>query len=80
MLKRRNYSAGLCIYCTDRKKMIQGCKNPIARGDFKWIFACNCEGTEQLQSGIWIRLETYGLQTGKRVYGRGGKIRQRSGT
>ena len=22
------YSAGLCIYCTDRKKMIQGCKNP----------------------------------------------------
>jgi len=29
--------------------MIQGCKNPIAEGDFKWIFACNCEGTEQLR-------------------------------
>jgi len=29
--------------------MIQGCKNPIAEGDFKWIFACDCEGTEQLQ-------------------------------
>jgi len=25
-------------------------KNPIAEGDFQWIFACNCEGTEQLHS------------------------------
>ena len=24
-------------------------KNPIAAGDFKWIFARNCEGTEQLR-------------------------------
>ena len=24
-------------------------KNPIAVGDFKWIFARNCEGTEQLR-------------------------------
>ncbi len=24
-------------------------KNPIAEGDFEWIFACNCEGTEQLR-------------------------------
>mgnify|MGYP007075888680 CR=1 FL=1 len=24
-------------------------KNPIAAGDFAWIFARNCEGTEQLQ-------------------------------
>ena len=45
----RNYSTGLRIYCADRKKMIQECKNPITEGDFKWIFACNCEGTEQLQ-------------------------------
>ncbi len=37
------------IYCTDRKKVIQECKNPIAEGNFKWIFACNCEGTEQLR-------------------------------
>ena len=34
-------------YCPDRNKMSQGCKNPIAAGDFKWIFACNCEDTEQ---------------------------------
>mgnify|MGYP004479917953 CR=1 FL=1 len=24
-------------------------KNVITEGDFKYIFACNCEGTEQLQ-------------------------------
>ena len=24
-------------------------KNPIAAGDFTWIFARNCEGTEQLR-------------------------------
>ena len=24
-------------------------KNPVAAGDFKWIFARNCEGTEQLR-------------------------------
>ena len=24
-------------------------KNPIAEGDFYWIFARNCEGTEQLR-------------------------------
>ena len=34
-----NYSAGLSIYCEDREKMIQECTNPIAEGDFKWIFA-----------------------------------------
>ena len=45
----RNYSTGLRIYCADRKKMIQECKNPITEGDFKWIFACNCEVTEQLR-------------------------------
>ena len=49
MKKKSNYSAGLCIYCTDCKKLNQGYKNPIAASDFKWIFACNCEGTEQLQ-------------------------------
>jgi hypothetical protein len=43
-----NYSAGLHIFYADRKKMIQECKNPITEGDLKWIFACNCEGTEQL--------------------------------
>ncbi len=42
-----NYSAGLRIYCADRKKVIQECKNPIAKGDFRWIFTCNCDGTEQ---------------------------------
>lgn len=34
-----NYSAGQSIYCEDREKMIQECKNPIAEGDLKWIFA-----------------------------------------
>ena len=24
-------------------------KNPIAEGNFQWIFAHNCEGTEQLR-------------------------------
>ena len=24
-------------------------KNPIVAGDFKWIFARNCEGTEQIR-------------------------------
>ena len=38
---------GLCIYCTDRKKMIQGCKNPIAEGNFKWIFADYWSRSEQ---------------------------------
>ena len=26
------------------------CKNPIVKGDFHWIFARNCEGTEQLRT------------------------------
>ena len=47
-----NDSAGLCIYCTDRKNVMQECKNLIAEGNFKWIFACNCEGTEQLRYAI----------------------------
>lgn len=29
-----NCSAGLCICCADREKVIQECKNPIAKGDF----------------------------------------------
>ena len=32
---------GLRTCCADREKMIQEGKNPIAEGDFKWIFACN---------------------------------------
>ena len=43
-----NHSIGLCIFCTDRKKMSQGWKNLIAADDLKQIFAYNCEGTEQL--------------------------------
>ena len=53
MRKNSNYSAGMRIYCADREKMIQECKNPITNGDFKWIFACNCEGTEQLRKIIY---------------------------
>jgi len=33
-----NYSAGLRIYCADREKVIREFENPIAVGDFKWIF------------------------------------------
>ena len=29
--------------------MIQECRSPIAVSDFKWISACDCEGTEQLR-------------------------------
>lgn len=43
------YLAGLRIYCADCKKMIQECRNPIGEADFRWISACNCEGTEQLR-------------------------------
>ena len=43
--------------------MIQGCKNPIAEGDFKWIFAWNCEGTEQLQLFLEILIQKTGLDT-----------------
>ena len=28
---------GLSTCCTDRKKMIQECKNPIAAGKFQWM-------------------------------------------
>ena len=43
---------------TVRKHRLAG-KNPIAAGNFSWIFACDCEGTEQLQndntiSGIYV--------------------------
>ena len=43
-----NYSAGLSIYCEDREKMIQECKNPIVEDDFHGFSHRNCEGTEQL--------------------------------
>ena len=33
--------SGLRIYCADRKNVIQEYKNPIANGDFKWIFVSN---------------------------------------
>ncbi len=54
-----NYSVGLRGTCpsearalaalTVRKPGITS-KNPIAKGDFKWIFARNCEGIKQLQA------------------------------
>ena len=34
----------LCIYCTVRKKVIQECINPIAAGNFKWIYAVTGHG------------------------------------
>ena len=38
---------GLRIYCADRKNMIQVCKNPIAEGNFQWIFASYWSRSEQ---------------------------------
>ncbi|MCA5960341.1 hypothetical protein LC724_07640 [Blautia sp. RD014234] len=34
------------------RKRFTAKQNPIAKGDFVWIFACNCEDTEQLQKEI----------------------------
>ena len=39
----------LSIYCSDREEMIQWCINPIAEGDFAWIYACYCE---RVNSGL----------------------------
>lgn len=36
--------AVLGIYCTVREKVIQECINPIAKGDFKWIYAVTGHG------------------------------------
>ena len=37
----------LRIYCAGRKKVIRECKNPIAEGNFRWIFACYWSRVEQ---------------------------------
>lgn len=58
MKKERNYSAGLCIYCTDCKKVpVRGKRsaarqNPIAEGGSAWIFVRNCERSERLQRSL----------------------------
>ncbi|GAA6409191.1 hypothetical protein K040078D81_33080 [Blautia hominis] len=44
-----NYSVGLRIHCADRKKMYHAKQKSMAKGHSAWIFACNYEGTEQLQ-------------------------------
>ena len=38
----------LRIYCAGRKKVIRECKNPIAEGNFRWIFACYWSRSEHL--------------------------------
>ena len=48
----RNYSEALSreVFWHEYAKIPRvACKNPIAKGDFYWIFARNCEGTEQLR-------------------------------
>ena len=40
---------------TVRKHGLAG-KNPIAEGNFQWIFARNCEGTEQLRRYLYYQL------------------------
>ncbi|MDO5551329.1 MAG: hypothetical protein Q4F76_09160, partial [Lachnospiraceae bacterium] len=57
---------------TVRKHRIAG-KNPIAAGDFQWIFARNCEGTEQLRLGkqsATVKRILQGMQ--KSASGKGG--------
>ena len=34
-------------------------KNPIAEGNFHWIFAHNCEGTEQLRDSSRTKYYSY---------------------
>jgi len=51
-VRKGNCSAGLRIYSADREKVIRESKNPIAAGDFKWIFERNGEGAEQLPEQI----------------------------
>ena len=36
--------SGLSICCADREKMIKGCINPIAEGNFAWIYAVTENG------------------------------------
>ncbi len=40
----------LCIYCTVCKKVIQECINPIAAGNFYWIYAVTGFRSEQKQN------------------------------
>lgn len=46
---KSNWSVGLRIYCAARKEMIQQGENPIVADDFKWIFARDWSGAEQLR-------------------------------
>ena len=46
---------------TVRKHGLAG-KNPIAEGNFQWIFARNCEGTEQLRVFKYLRMPMWSVQ------------------
>ncbi len=37
--EQEQFSPGLRTCRANRKNVIQECENPIAEGDFKWIFA-----------------------------------------
>ena len=50
---------------TVRKHGLAG-KNPIAEGNFQWIFARNCEGTEQLQKLLSERIEKGEILNGRK--------------
>ena len=49
MLKKCNYSVGLRTCCADRNKAQVWRQKTIGEADLEWIFARNCEGTEQLR-------------------------------
>ncbi len=51
--KKGNCSVGLRTCCADRRKPRLKAKS-IGVADLEWIFACNCEGTEQLQKSLIV--------------------------
>ena len=54
----REYPAGVFMHLCMKIRR-HASKNSIAAGDFKWIFARNFEGTEQLREFIYYS-EKYG--------------------
>ncbi len=63
----------LRIYCAGCKKVIRERKNPIAEGNFRWIFACYLSQSEQqlnirhmaAESIFANMLWKYGMEYGK---------------
>lgn len=61
--------AGLRIYCADRNKGIQECKNPIAQGDLGWIFAITVKVLNSYPGNKNSGLTTGAFRIPKGTYG-----------